>query len=161
VSLCTVAFAGDVIFDYERSANFASFATYEWVNHSAGQAASSLMDENIKRAIDSQLTVKHLRRVDSGADLQISYRAGIHQEKQFDGWGGGPRWTRPGHVTTSTIENGKRILSMVETSTGRLVWQGSVEKTLDLKSDPDKNYRNLEKAVAKLLKRYPPGTSNN
>ena len=34
----------------------------------------------------------------------------------------------------------------------QLVWRGSVSKTLDIKRDPDKNYRTLEKAVAKLLK---------
>jgi hypothetical protein len=37
------------------------------------------------------------------------------------------------------------------------VWRGSVSKTLDRnKKDPDKNYQHLEKAVAKLLRNYPP-----
>ena len=38
-----------------------------------------------------------------------------------------------------------------------LVWRGVASKTLDLSTDPDKNYRTLEKAVAKLFKNYPPG----
>jgi hypothetical protein len=38
----------------------------------------------------------------------------------------------------------------------QLVWRGSASKTLDINEDPDKNYRNLEKAVAKLFKNYPP-----
>jgi hypothetical protein len=36
------------------------------------------------------------------------------------------------------------------------VWRGSVSKTLNINKDPDKNYQNLEKAVGKLLKKYPP-----
>ena len=39
----------------------------------------------------------------------------------------------------------------------RLVWRGLASKTLDMSKDPDKNYRTLEKAMAKLFKNYPPG----
>ena len=45
---------------------------------------------------------------------------------------------------------------MFDPATKQLVWRGSVSKTLDINEDPDKNYRNLEKAVAKLFKNYPP-----
>ena len=37
-----------------------------------------------------------------------------------------------------------------------LVWRGVVSKTLDPKAKPDKQEKNLTKAVAKLLKNYPP-----
>ena len=38
-------------------------------------------------------------------------------------------------------------------------WRGDAEKTLDIKKDPDKSYRNLQKAMAKLFKNYPPGST--
>ncbi len=41
----------------------------------------------------------------------------------------------------------------------QLVWRGAAEKTLDRKKDPEKNFRNLEKAMAKLFKNYPPGST--
>jgi len=31
-----------------------------------------------------------------------------------------------------------------------LVWRGWVSRTLDISNDPDKNYRNLQKATGKL-----------
>ena len=37
-----------------------------------------------------------------------------------------------------------------------LVWRGDGTKTIDLKRDPDKNYRILQKSMAKLFKNYPP-----
>lgn len=37
------------------------------------------------------------------------------------------------------------------------MWRGTAVKTLDIKEDPAKNYRNLEKAMAKPFKNYPPG----
>ena len=59
-------------------------------------------------------------------------------------------------VTSSTIEIGKLVIALFDPATKQLVWRGSVSKTLDINEDPDKNYRNLEKAVAKLFKNYPP-----
>jgi hypothetical protein len=36
------------------------------------------------------------------------------------------------------------------------VWRGVAGKTLDPKAKPDKQQKNLDKAVAKMLKNYPP-----
>jgi Domain of unknown function (DUF4136) len=159
VCLGAAATAQDIRFDYDRSTNFAAFRTYQWIDLPAGRASSQLMDQNIKRAVDAQLALKGLQRVESGGDLQVAYQVGVHQEKQFDAWGPGPRLYGPGRVTTSTIESGKLIIDLVDPAKKQLVWQGAAEKTLDIKKDPDKNFRNLEKAVAKLFKSYPPGSS--
>ena len=40
----------------------------------------------------------------------------------------------------------------------RLVWRGDAMKVIDLKTEPEKNYRNLQKVMAKLFKNYPPPT---
>ena len=45
---------------------------------------------------------------------------------------------------------------MFDPASKQLVWRGSAAKTLDIKKDPDKNYRNLEKAMAKMFRNYPP-----
>jgi hypothetical protein len=37
-----------------------------------------------------------------------------------------------------------------------LVWRGLASKTLDPKAKPEKQQKNLAKAVKKLLKNYPP-----
>jgi hypothetical protein len=51
---------------------------------------------------------------------------------------------------------GTLIVTLYDPATKQAVWRGSVSKTLNPSKDPDKNYKNLEKAVAKLLKNYPP-----
>ena len=157
--LGVAAFAQDVQFDYDRSANFNAYKTYQWVDNPV-QAGDQLLDQDIKRAVDGQLAAKGLRRVESGGDLRVGYRAAISQEKQFDSVGFGPQWfgnwgdTR---VTSSTIEIGRLVIGIFDPAARQLVWRGSAAKTLDIKKDPDKNYRNLEKAMAKLFKNYPPG----
>jgi hypothetical protein len=164
--LGVAAFAQELQFDYDRSANFNAYKTYQWVDVKAVQVGDQLLDQNIKRAVDEQLTEKGLRQVESGGDLLVGYQASISQEKQLDGfgwgnglgWGGPPWWGTGGssRVTSSTIDIGKLVIGLFDPATKQLVWRGSAAKTLDIKKDPDKNYRTLEKAMAKLFKNYPP-----
>jgi hypothetical protein len=48
-------------------------------------------------------------------------------------------------------------IGVFDLATKQLVWRGSASKTLDINSDPYKNYRTLDKAMVKLFKNYPPG----
>ena len=150
------AFAQEVHFNYDRSANFTAYRAFQWIDSKSG-ASNQLMDQNIKRAVEEQLALKGLHRVETGGDLHIAYQVGIQQEKQFDGWGSGPRWYGTTRVSTSTIDIGKLVINIYDPAKKQLVWRGDAEKTLDIKKDPDKNYRNLQKAIAKLFKNYPPG----
>ena len=159
--LGVAAFAQEVQFDYDRSANFNAYKTYQWVDYKEVQARDQLLDQDIKRAVDEQLAGKGLRRVESGGDLLVGYQAGISQEKEFNGfgWGGPGGWGNWGdtRVTTSTIDIGRLVIGLFDPGAKHLVWRGSAAKTLSINRDPDKNYRNLEKAMAKLFKNYPPG----
>ena len=159
LTLGVLAMAQDVHFDYDRSANFGAYKTYQWVELNAGHATDQLLDQNIKRAVDAQLTLKGLQRVESGGDLQAAYQVAVDKEKQFDGFGMGPRWNAMGRVTSSTIEIGKLVVDLFDPAKKQLVWRGDAEKTLDIKKDPDKNYQSLQKAMAKLFKNYPPGSA--
>lgn len=156
--LAAAGMAQDVQFDYDRSANFAAYRTYSWAEVSSGRAANQLMDQNIRRVVDSELALKGLRSVPSGGDIRVTYQVAVDQEKQFDGLPTGPRWFGAQRVTTSTIEIGKLVVNLFDPATNQLVWRGSAAKTLDIRKDPDKNYANLQKAVAKLFKYYPPGS---
>jgi hypothetical protein len=87
--LGVAAFAQDVQFDYDRSANFNAYKTYQWVDYKTVQVGDELLDLDIKRAVDEQLAGKGLRRVEIGGDLLVGYQAGISQEKEFDSLGAG------------------------------------------------------------------------
>jgi len=64
-------------------------------------------------------------------------------------WGGG--W-RTGTVQgqTSTISVGTLMVDVYDLGKKQLIWRGDASKTIDLNKDPDKNYKNLQKAMAKL-----------
>ncbi len=158
-------YAQDVHYNYAPGTNFAAYKTYQWVDIPGGLAADQLIDQAIKRAVDEQLAQKGLTKVDKNADLYVGYQAIVQEEKSVNlfGTGGGPGWGGwrgwgPGTVQgqTSTIPVGTLLVNVYDPGRKQLIWRGDASKTIDLKKDPDKNYANLQKAVAKLFKNYPP-----
>ncbi len=122
-----------------------------------------LLDQDIKRAIDGQLVQKSLMRVEKNADLLVSYHAAINEEKGINlsgmGWGGrgfGGMWDGSVQGQTSTIPTGTLVVDLYDPARKQLIWRGDASKTMDLKKDPDKNYKALQKAMAKLFENYPP-----
>jgi Domain of unknown function (DUF4136) len=164
------AVAQDVRYNFDKNSDFSKFKTYKWVALKDAPKVNDLLDKQIKDTIDAELTKKGLSKVDSDtADLYIGYQAGIGTEKQFtsydSGWGYGPGWYGRGWYgggggmttgQTSTIYVGQLALDMNDTKNHDLVWRGVVSKTIDPKAKPDKQQKNLTKAITKLLKNYPP-----
>ena len=124
------------------------------------QPGDQLLDQDIKRAVDEQLAGKGLRRVEGGGDLYVGYQASISEEKQFDSlsWGGPRWWGSLARHSGNDFDHRNRQAGYWDVRPG--CWKTRVARlrgqTLDIKEDPDKNYRNLEKAMAKLFKNYPP-----
>ncbi len=163
------AAAQDVRYNFDKQANFASFKTYKWVVIKGATQLSDLADKQVKAAVDAELAKKGLTKSESdSADLYVGYQAGIGQEKEYTsfdtGWGYGPGYGGGwygggGGMTTgqtSTIYIGQLALDMYASAPKALVWRGAASKTLDPKAKPEKQQKNLAKAVAKLLKNYPP-----
>jgi hypothetical protein len=61
-----------------------------------------------------------------------------------------------GTATESTINIGTLVLDVYDPATKQLVWTGRASKTIDPSNNQEKNQKNLNKAMAKLLKNYPP-----
>ena len=57
---------------------------------------------------------------------------------------------------TSTIPIGTMAVDLYDPARKQLIWRGDATKTIDLKKNPDNNYKTLQKAMSKLFKNYPP-----
>jgi len=163
--------AQDVRYNFDNKANFAAFKTYKWVDIKGADHPNQLVEKQIRDALDAELSTKGLEKTDSdSADLYIAYQTAIGSEKQFTsyntGWGYGPGWgggwygggMNTGMTTgsTSTIYIGQLVVDMYEPAKKDLVWRGTASKTIDPKAKPEKQQKNLAKAIKKLLKNYPP-----
>jgi len=164
-----IAGAQDVRYNFDKQANFSGFKTYKWVTIKGATPLSDLVDKQVRAAVDAELSKKGLTKSEADtADLYVGYQAAVGQEKEYTsfdtGWGYGPGWGGGWYGggggmttgTTSTIYVGQLALDMYASAPKALVWRGNASKTLDPKAKPEKQQKNLEKAVAKLLKNYPP-----
>jgi hypothetical protein len=148
--------AQDVRYNFMPGADFSKYRTYKWVN--TGDAhPDQIMDAQIKQAVVSQLASKGMTKTDDDkADLYIGYQTTVNQETQWDAWGSRAFGMGRGSWTSSTISVGTLVLDMYDPGTKQLVWTGSATKTIDPSSNHEKNMKNLDKSMAKLLKNYPP-----
>lgn len=167
-----IASAQDVRYNFDQNADFSKYKTYKWVTLKNAAKLDDLLDKQIKAAVDAELAQKGLSKVEEeSADLYVGYQAAVGQEKQFTSyssdWGYGGGWYRGGWYgpsggmstttgQTSTIYKGQLAIDMYDSANHSLVWRGLGSKTLDPKAKPDKQQKNLQKAVTKILKNYPP-----
>ncbi len=160
----SAAAAQEVTYNFDQDTDFAHFKTYKWVSIKNAQHVDDLTARQITAALDAELAKRGLSKTDAdNADLYIAYQTAIGEQKQWNayntGWGAGPRWgggTGVATATSSTIRLGQLDLDMYDSANKRLVWRGTVTKSLDPTAKPDKRQKNLQKAVEKMLKNYPP-----
>ena len=160
---CSVVWGQDVRTNYLPGTDFAKYRTYKWVLIEETGVPDQILDAQIRQAIDSQLAAKGLTRVETEkADLLIRYRVGVTKEKEWNGhatgWGPYGGWFDGGMATatSSTINVGTLRLDVFDPAAKQLVWTGSASKTIDSSKDPEKIQKNLNKAMQKLLKDFPP-----
>ena len=169
----TSTVAQDVRYNFAQGEDFSKYKTYKWVDVKGADQANELTKKQIEEAIDANLATKGLQKTDSDtADLYIDIQTAIGTEKQFTsyntGWGYGPGWgggwygygggmtSTTTYGSTSTIYVGQLGIDMYDSAKKELVWRGVASKTIDPKAKPEKQQKNITKAVTKLLKNYPP-----
>src|SRR5215813_13131660 len=171
-SCCGWAADQDIKFNFKPGTDFSKYKTYKWVRVPKAEYPNQILDGQIIQAIDTQLAAKGLSKTESdNSDLVVTYQAAVNQEKEWNsystgdaGWGYG-RWGGWGgygggmsttHTTSSTINIGTLNVDIYDVAQKEQIWRGSATKTLGSGKDPAKVNKNLNKAMEKLFKKYPP-----
>ena len=163
-----VLLAQKTTYDYEKSANFAAFKTYAFKDGT--KAGQELIDKRIVDAIDAQLAKKGLSRVDANPDVFVVYHMAFDKEKDIStyssgygggygpyGWGWGGGWAGgTTHTQVRDILVGTLVIDIADAKKGQLAWRGIGQKEIDTQAKPDKRDKNINKAVEKIFKNYPP-----
>jgi hypothetical protein len=169
---CVSASAQDVKYNFLAGTDFSKYKTYKWVRVPKAHYPNQILDGQIMQSIDAQLALKGLSKTEGDSpDLYVAYQAAVSQEQQWNsystdmgGWGYG-RWGGWGGygggmstttTTSSTINIGTINLDIYDVAAKNQIWRGAASKTLGSGKDPKKVQKNLDKAMAKMLKNYPP-----
>jgi Domain of unknown function (DUF4136) len=164
--------AQDIRYNFKPGTDFSKYKTYKWVRAPKAQYPNQILDGQIIQAIDAQLASKGLSKTDDdSAELVVVYQAAVSQEKEWNsystgdsmwgygrwggwgGYGGGMSTTR---TTSSTINIGTLNIDIYDVAQKEQIWRGAASKTLGSGKDPAKVQKNLNKAMVKLFKKYPP-----
>ena len=154
---CIVAAGQDVHHNSMPGVDFSKYHTYKWIDIEGGAHPNQIADAEIRQSVDAQLASKGLTKTDSDkADLYVGYQIAVDKEKQWNAYGTGRGFGGGmGSATQSTINVGSLVLDMYDPTTKQLVWTGTATKAIDPSSNQEKNQKNLDKAMQKLLKYYP------
>jgi hypothetical protein len=162
-SLCFIgiALAQKVTYQYDREIDFSRFHRYKWATVESAPQIDQITAENIVSLVNAELSKRGLvlaaewRR----ADFYVSYQASVTQQRQLHWFGSGlPAYGSMGTETVSTIDNGTLVVDFYNPAQKELLWRGIATKAVDPSGNPNKDYENLQKAIEKLLKGFPPAT---
>lgn len=169
---CISASAQDIRYNFMPGTDFTKYKTYKWAKVPNVQYPDQIIDTQITQAIDQQLSMKGLMKsTGESADLVVTYQAAVSQEKQWNSystgdtgmWGYG-RWGGWGGyggmstttTTSETINIGTLDVDIYDASARNQIWKGQATKTLGSGKNPEKVNKNINKAMEKLFKKYPP-----
>jgi Domain of unknown function (DUF4136) len=157
---CGVMVAQDIKTNYMPGTDFSKYHTYKWVTINNTEQVDPITVQQIKDAIDTQLTSKGMTKTDSDtADMYVGIQTSIQQQQQWNAYGMGGGWRFGGgmaNATSSTLQIGTLGVDFYDPATKQLIWRGEATKTLNPSKNAQTNLNRVNQAVAKLLKSFPP-----
>ena len=160
--------AQTVRYNFLPGQDFSKYKTYKWVDVPDADYPAPAIDEQIRRSIDAQLSAKGLTKSEGDdTDLRVMYQLAINEEKQWKkyksggdeywGWGGWGGWGgSSGSIRESILRTGTLNLDFYDVALKKQVWRGEATKTLRNPGDKETLRRNIDRAMARLLKDFPP-----
>jgi len=141
-----------VSYDYDRGTDFTKFKTYSWLPLRPEDQLSKSSEKRIQTAVNNQLGSKGYKLVSKNPDFSIVAKVGTKDEYWY---GSGYYGYRYAHK----IEAGTLLLDFVIPREYRLIWRGEAAAVLDDSYSSEKLDKLVSEAVEKILKDFPPPSS--
>jgi hypothetical protein len=156
-----VLLAQKTSFDYDKTANFGAFKTYGLKDGT--KVGDPLIDKRIVAAIEAELAAKGLTPAATTPDVTVVYHIAFDKKQDITaystGMGAGYRWGG-GWGTTDVRVNeilvGTLVIDIADANKNEIVWRGMGVKEVDVQAKADRRDKNINNAVKKILKDFPP-----
>jgi hypothetical protein len=164
--LPSLALAQKTTYDFDKTAPFTQFKTYAMKDGT--KTGNELIDKRLVAAIETQLAAKGFAKNDADPDVVVVFHIAFDEQKDISsfssgpmyggygyGWGGG--WgTTTTDVRVRDILVGTLAIDMIDAKKKQVAWRGLGTKEIDTTAKPEKRDSNINKAVEKIFKNYPP-----
>ncbi len=142
------------------NANVGQYRTFSFY-HSPGSQGQpeSLADQEIRRAINDNLAAKGIVEMNAAtADFKVAYHVVMQRHVAMNDAGFGYGMGDFGPVDFTTYTEGTLVVDFIDPHTNKVFWRGTATQ---LVNDPNRvNTERLDKAVSKLISRYPYGVAS-
>jgi hypothetical protein len=160
----------DIKYDYDMGSDFTAYKTYQWIprqisdasgNARAALQSNTLLDERIRRAVDTQMTNKGFTVAAENPDVLLVYHTGAQDKIDVTDWGytyAGSYWGGGlgRSVDVYQYTEGTLIVDMVNAANHQLVWRGSATGVVDPSSSPEQREARINDVVSQIFANYPP-----
>ncbi len=135
----------DVNYDYDRSVDFTGLKSYAWEPFQSNPRIDKLTLKRVKRIVDEQLETKGYSAISANPDFLIAITG--RKDTKADHWSDGDRFT---------YEEGTLVIEFLDLRSKEPIWRGKAVGALDPSPTPEQREKNTNKAVARMLKHFPP-----
>ena len=160
-----------VVADHDPATDFSSYQTYQWIPEPEGeQMQQGLIQRDIKRAIDDELSRRSMRQVESNPDVYVVFHAGVEEKVTgatidrygygYGGYWGRGRWGGYGgssEVRVNSYTEGTLIVDIIDAGKKELVWRSIATGAVKNLDNPQKARAKVPEVVAQVMEDYPPG----
>ena len=168
LALLTGCAGYQVRYDYDVTASFARYKTFDYYTSKKGTGGTTtLMDKRVKAALEHELQAKgYVLETKADPDFLVTYYPIVRERRYrttthvggYWGWGFRPFY---GGVGTSvsqvhTYKEGTIVIEIVDFKTNQLIWQGAADGALTGLSDPEDANEVVGRAVHDILAKFPP-----
>lgn len=152
--------------DFDRQADFLKYKTYQLSNDTQNLPIQQLNRDRIIAAVENEMAAKGFSKSDNPdiiVDVNITGKEiQTATATTTGGYGYGYReWGYGGGFSTTQINydqytEGTMIITFVDASAEKIVWQGTGTKTLVENASTEKREKNINYAVQQIFYKYPP-----
>jgi hypothetical protein len=144
--------------DFDPSADFTKYKSFDWIPQPDVKGKNPLVYKKIVTAVERHFANRGMNRTESAPDFLLAMHTGTQTKINVTDWGYtyvGRGWVGR-DIDVYQYQEGTLILDVIDSGSKELVWRGSATGTIDPKADPATREANLQAAVDKLLKNFPP-----
>ena len=167
VAACSPMF--DVSYTNDPDADFKSYVTYSLMKNEPGQVSPDadqkwgsrrkVMQETLVSALNKQMQALGFKLDEKNPDILVAYYVGVRKEVFVANFGYDYAFTAD-NADVQTVQDGSMRIDLVDTEKKQVVWSGEGHGAVNTDPTEDMIRQNVDRAVEKIMKQYPPKKSS-